>query len=139
MARDIDILEKVQRRATKCLDGLSDLSYEDRLLYLYSLYCRWQRGDLIEVYKLLNGYYHLDPSTFFTLSNSTSTRGHQFKLFKERSRLLVRQHFFSYRVINQWNSLPSTVVNAPNVAVFKQKLDNFWHQSGCGHSQRSAA
>ena len=34
LARDIDILEKVQRRATKCLDGLSDLSYEDRLLYL---------------------------------------------------------------------------------------------------------
>jgi len=27
LARDIDILEKVQRRATKCLDGLSDLSY----------------------------------------------------------------------------------------------------------------
>ena len=31
LARDIDILEKVQRQATKCLDGLSDLSYEDWL------------------------------------------------------------------------------------------------------------
>jgi len=131
LARDIDVLEKVQRRATKCLDGLSDLSYEKRLqrLDLYSLCCRRQRGDLIEVYKLL----------FFTLNNSTSTRGHQFKLFKVRSRLLVRHHFFSNRVINQWNPLPSTVVNAPTVTVFKQKLDNSWHQSGYEHSQRLAA
>jgi len=69
LARDIDILQKVQRRATKCLDGLSDLSYEDCLqrLDLYSLYCRRQRGDLIEVYKISNGYYHSDPSTFLPL------------------------------------------------------------------------
>jgi len=31
------------------------------------------------------------------------------------------------------------VVNAPTVAVFKQKLDDFWHLSGYGHSQRPAA
>ena len=54
LARDIDTLEKVQRRATKHLRGLAHLTYESRLeiLDLYSLYCRRQRGDMIETYKI---------------------------------------------------------------------------------------
>ena len=38
-----------------------------------------QRGDMIEKYKILNRYYNMDPSTFFTLNISSSTRGHYFK------------------------------------------------------------
>ena len=66
LARDIDTLEKVQRRATKHLGGLAHLTYESRLeiLDLYSLYCRRQRGDMIETYKILKRHYDLDPSTF---------------------------------------------------------------------------
>ena len=77
LARDIDTLEKVQRRATKHLRGLAHLTYESRLeiLDLYSLYCRRQRGDMIETYKILKRHYDLDPSTFFTL-NTATTRGH---------------------------------------------------------------
>ena len=39
LAKDIDLLERVQRHATKCLHSLSNLSYEERLgrLDLYSL------------------------------------------------------------------------------------------------------
>ena len=105
--RDIDTLEKVQRCATKHLRGLAHLTYESRLeiLDLYSLYCRRQRGDMIETYKILKRHYDLDPSTFFTL-NTATTRGHSLKLFKERSRLLVRQNFFTNRIVNLWNSLP---------------------------------
>ena len=63
-ARDIDTLEKVQRRATKHLCGLAHLTYESRLeiLDLYSL--SRQRGDIIETYKILERHYDLDPSTF---------------------------------------------------------------------------
>ena len=87
LAKDIDLLEKVQRRATKLLPSLFDLPYETRLerLGLYSLYCRRQRGDLIETYKILNGYngyYDINPTSFFTLSNTDTTRGHHRKLFK---------------------------------------------------------
>ena len=73
LARDIDTLEKVQTRATKHLRGLAHLTYESRLeiLDLYSLYCRRQRGDMIETYKILKRHYDLDPSTFFTLNTAT--------------------------------------------------------------------
>ena len=140
LARDIDTLEKVQRRATKHLRGLAHLTYESRLeiLDLYSLYCRRQRGDMIETYKILKRHYDLDPSTFFTL-NTATTRGHSLKLFKERSRLLVRQNFFTNRIVNLWNSLPDFIISAPTVATFKLRLDNFWKQSRYGHLQRPAA
>ena len=71
-ATDIhDVLEKIQRRAMKCVQGLNQL-YESVLKAksLYSLFCRCQRGDMIETYKILNRYYNMDPSTFFTLNIS---------------------------------------------------------------------
>ena len=49
--KDIEILEKVQKRATKLVRGHNNLLYGQRLrsLDIYSLFCRCQRGDLIEV------------------------------------------------------------------------------------------
>ena len=46
--KDIDILERVQRRATKLIPSISTFSYETRLnhLQLHSLYCRRQRSNL---------------------------------------------------------------------------------------------
>lgn len=141
LSRDIDALEKVQRRATKLVKPLAKLSYESRLkeLKIYSLYCRRQRGDLIETYKLLNGYYDVDWNMFFTPSPLQNTRGHQMKLYKKSSKLILRSNFFTQRVINLWNSLPSSVVSATTVSMFKQRLDEHWTTSGYGYAQRPSA
>ena len=125
MVKDIDSLEKVQRRATKLVTSLAKLTYEQRLrhLRLHSLYCWRQRGDLIETFKILNGLENEEASNFFEMRQPGRTSGHTLNIFKPKARLLTRQRLFSIRVIDHWNGLPQTVVHAKTVPQFKARLD----------------
>ena len=120
-------IEKVQKRATKLVPSLKDLPYNERLrvLNLPSLSHRRRRGDMIETYKILSGKVNVDKDIFFRM-NSNNTRGHNLKLSKLASNKVVRSTSFSRRVIDDWNSLPSNVVNALTINNFKAKLDKHW-------------
>ena len=67
--KDIDTLERIQRRATKMIPELRDLSYEERLKEcgLTTLETRRLRGDQFEFFKILNGYENIDRNMFFSL------------------------------------------------------------------------
>ena len=67
LRKDIYMLDKIQRRATKLIPGLRDLIYEERLKEcgLTTLETRRLRGDQIEVFKILNGYGNIDSNLFF--------------------------------------------------------------------------
>ena len=109
--KDIERIESVQRRFTKRLPGFCTLPYGDRLrrLNLPSLELRRLRTDLIYCYKIVFGLTHLPLSDYFQMAPLLNTRGHKFKLYKKRCSAIVRSKFFSERVVNTWNNLPSSV------------------------------
>ena len=61
-----------------------------------------------------------------TSVSSDKTAIHKWKLEKRMHiSSQVRQKWFANWVINPWNSLPSSVVNAPSIKVFKTRLDEY--------------
>ena len=130
--KDIDTLERIQRRATKMIPELRDLSYEERLKEcgLTTLETRRLRGDQIEVFKILNGYENIDRNMFFSLKKDSRTRGHEVKLVKDQCRLDIRKHSFSQRTINEWNKLSTDCVTASSVNMFKNKVDTYLRRAG---------
>ena len=113
--------------SNKLVPSLRKYGYEERLrrLGLKTLQTRRERGDLIEVYKIMTGKEKIEKEQFFHLAdNSHGLRGHSLKIRKERARLDIRKYFFSQRIVNVWNSLPQQVVDATSVNGFKNAYDN---------------
>ena len=112
------------------VSGLTSVSYGDRLkeLGLLSLEKRRERFDLIQTYRTLSRVDHVEPSRWFTLvnqegRNQTRLTSCKLNLVKPRSNLEIRANFFSLRVVNLWNNLPSEVKEAPSLTAFKARLD----------------
>ena len=123
-------LEGVQRRATKLVPSLRDESYINQLtiLNLPSLLCRFRHGDLIFLFKLLNSYFELDYSNFFTFSHNMHTRGHLFKLLKPPAYHSCHVNSFGTRVINNWNNLTSDIrVENSSLSSFKSAVDKCFY------------
>ncbi|XP_063852406.1 uncharacterized protein LOC135095487 [Scylla paramamosain] len=56
--KDVEAVERVQRRATKLVPDLKDLPYEETLKKLQAY--RRSRGDMVETFKIVNGVYGRD-------------------------------------------------------------------------------
>ena len=123
---DLRMLEQVQRRWTKKINGFANFSYSDRLsrLNLYSIKGRLLRADLIQVWKIMDGKCpHL--SHLFERVVHGRTRGHTKKIFVPRHSTDVRSRFFSLRIVELWNSLPEEIVSAESIQSFKRLLEIF--------------
>ena len=128
-------IEQVQKRATKQLPGMKDLSYSERLqkLKLPTLSFRRLRGDLIEVFKIVNGIYDNETTQFLKMwadmADRNSNRGHALKLYPQQSSTLLRKNSFALRTVKFWNQLPEDIVSAPSVNSFKNRLDKHYKSS----------
>ena len=73
------------------------MSYKERLdrLGFFSLERRRLRGDLIEVYKIMRGIDQLDSQYLFPKVGKSKTRGHRFKMRRERYKRVQRGNFFT--------------------------------------------
>ena len=128
LKKDIIKLEKIQRRATKLIPNLKNLSYMERLkkLNLPTLSYRRNRADMIQTFKIIQGIDELECTNFFKLDTQSRTRGHSRKLTKLRAHSTLRQRDFSQRVVNLWNDLPTEVVNSSSINAFKSNLEKAW-------------
>ena len=127
---DIIKVESVERRATKMICGLTNLTYQERLktLKLRSLVYRRRRGNMIQIFNILNDYLRIDKNQFFKIREGSRTRGHGNKIFKERAIRRPRRNNLPQKSANDWNSLPEKVVNSPSVNIFKYRLDKYWSE-----------
>ena len=125
--KDIELLERVQRRVTKIPLELKLTGYTERLqrFNLSTLKKRRDRGDMIEVYKILTGYYDrsINMPSLFQYSTNAHLRGHSKKLKKEKSQTLFRKNLLTNRSVYRWNGLQEDTVVAPNINTFKNRLD----------------
>ena len=94
--KDVELLVRVQRRATKMVQRLEHLSYEDRLMEmgLFSLEKKKLWGDLIVPFQYLKGDYKLERNQVFARVDNDRTRGNSFKLKEGRFRLDVGKVFY---------------------------------------------
>ena len=133
--RDIEALEKVQKRAIKMCSGLRGQNYEERLkeVDLDPLFLRRKKIDMIQVWKIINKFDDIEEDKFFERLNVRATRqtravSDPLNLRKKDSRLDLRRRFFTNKVIDDWNSIPTEIKSIKKIRSFKNKLNEFFAQ-----------
>ena len=108
LGKDIDVNERVQRRATRLIPGLARFSDEEWLKEtgLYTQERRRLRGDMIEMYNKMKGRDKISEDELFNRVGSDRTRGHSLRVKKRRVKMVARQGTFTQRAVNAWNGLP---------------------------------
>ena len=124
--KDVDLIEDVQRKFTKLLPGMFDVSYNERLIKLDLLTLEERRihADLILLYKIIHKLVDIPFDKYFTYSPST-TRGHPYKLFVPFSRVNCHKYHFFNRIVNIWNCVPEDIVILTKLGEYKSKIVTF--------------
>jgi len=122
--KDMELLERVQRRATEMVRRLDHLSCEERLreLGLFSLGKRSLWGDLTVAFQYLKGPAR-ELERDFLQGQVVRGQGVMASIKEGRFRLGRRKKFFTLRVVRHWHRLPREAVAAPSPAVIKARLD----------------
>ena len=126
----IDKIEGVQRRFTKYLPGLFDLTYRERLEFLgiKSLEERRIIFDLLFLFKVITGKTNLNPDSFFSF-NINPTRGHKYKIVGTFAKNNIRKYFWPNRIVDIWNGLPAEIID--NLQSFEPRLKTFDLSPNC--------
>ena len=126
----VNLIEGVQKRATRLVRTLHGMTYEQRLrkLELPSLEFRRHFGDMVQIYKHLHFY---DKGTVVDKFSyrKRPNRKHEFELlpnFADDGVRGVQSKSFYYRCVPSWNNLPKGVVNATSIKAFKEALAKAW-------------
>ena len=73
---------------------------------------------MIIVFKVVHGLEGVPFDDLFTF-HITITTGNDYKMFKHLSHLNVRKFSFAQKIIDDWNQLPTFLIESPDILTFK--------------------
>jgi hypothetical protein len=124
--KDIDILERVQKRAINMVNGMAGKTYEEKLaeIGLDSLSDRRTEADLVQIYKIIHGHSSVNKSYWFEMAtrtvNVTRLAADELCVKIPFARTDKRKNFYTVRIGEKWNGLPKEIRAAKSVAHFKR-------------------
>ena len=128
LIKHINAIERVQKRFTKRIPELSNLSYVERLacINLEPLELRRLKIDLLLYFKCFNDLVDLPSNNYFSISEQSSqTRSGGNRLITQLCHTNRFENSFFNRCVTCWNALPHDIVYANSINSFKSLLNNF--------------
>jgi hypothetical protein len=128
---DKEALERVQRKAVAMVSGLQGRTYEERLreLRLTTLEERRHQLDMLHMYKLCSGKLDQDRADWFRPPPPAAARTRRnadpLNVRPNHGRLEIRRNFFTVRVGEPWNMVPSEIKRAVTANGFKRAYAAF--------------
>jgi hypothetical protein len=123
--KDVETLERVQKRAISMINGLVG-TYAEKLaqLGMQTLAQRREEADLVLVYKILTKKCAVDGEKWFEIEDvgtgpNTRSAATGVRIRPPFARTDARKNFFTVRVCDKWNNLPARVKCAKNIANFR--------------------
>ena len=96
---------------------------------------------MIETYKMLTGKYDKSVTECMPMQNSSFQVSQQEATFlnciDRDQKKGPRQNLFTVRVGNQWNKLPSKVIESDSVHIFERRLDKTWKENEMKYNVKS--
>ena len=113
---EIASLEKVQRRATKFINDISDIFYRDRCIKLSLLPLSFRREihDLCFSFNCIHRKVNCDFSNFINLVGPVQVK----------TTIFYNSYF--NRIVKTWNILPASIHASSNIDIFKRKIKEFY-------------
>ena len=131
LQKDIEVLERVQKRMVSLIPNLRGNNYEAKLheLGIKTLKYRRDRADMLTVYRWIRGIDNINVSEMFEFyrdtDRNTRVADYEWNIVPRRSRTEVRANTFTTRVATKWNQLPVQVKSSPSLSSFKTNYDTF--------------
>ena len=131
LIKNIKHIEQVQRRFTKSMPNMRDLTYEERLTKLGALSPADRRmyNDMVLTFKALHGLINCTAEDLGLTVMQTITRGGGIRLVQRVPISRTTAALFSLRVPTAWNKLPLTITSCRSLAGFKHQLMKHLHNN----------
>jgi hypothetical protein len=129
LVKDVEILEKVQKRAVNMIGGLKSDTYEGKLkeLCMQSLADRRREADMVMIFKVIRGFCPVNKNYWPKLATEHGENTHgtraaadPYRLRQPFARNDRRRKFFTVRACEWWNNLPLNIKQAKSIGQFKR-------------------